>query len=136
MIFALASCLASLAAKGQTPSHDTFTFTTTTPAETRHINVYKPPGYDTSTDRYPVRYMPDGGLQEEFPRMASALDEGIRAGEVAPLILVGIENTERRRDMTGPTTVASDKAIAPCVGGSAVFRVHCEAARSGDRPPL
>jgi Putative esterase len=30
--------------------------------------------------------------------------------------------TERRRDMTGPTEVASDKAIAPRVGGSAAFR--------------
>jgi predicted alpha/beta superfamily hydrolase len=121
-IFALALCIASLAAHAQAPPADTFTLTTTIPAETRHINVYKPPGYDASSDRYPVLYMPDGGLQEDFPHVAKALDEGIRAGEIQPLILVGIENTERRRDMTGPTTVASDKAIAPRVGGSAVFR--------------
>ena len=122
MIFALALSILSLAAQAQTPPHDTFTLSTTAPAETRHINVYKPPGYDVSSDRYPVLYMPDGGLEEDFPHVAKALDEGIRAGEIAPLILVGIENTERRRDMTGPTTVASDKAIAPRVGGSAVFR--------------
>jgi predicted alpha/beta superfamily hydrolase len=122
MFLALALSIASLTARAQTPPHDTFTLTTTTPAETRHLNVYKPPGYDTSTDRYPVLYMPDGGLQEDFPHVAKALDEGIRAGEIQPLILVGIENTERRRDMTGPTTVASDKAIAPRVGGSSVFR--------------
>ena len=104
------------------PTLDSFVLAATAPAETRHINVYKPPGYDASTDRYPVLYMPDGGLQEDFPHVAKALDEGIRAGEIQPLLLVGIENTERRRDMTGPTTVASDKAIAPRVGGSAVFR--------------
>jgi predicted alpha/beta superfamily hydrolase len=121
-LLALALSIASLTARAQTPPHDTFTLTTTAPAETRHLNVYKPPGYDTSTDRYPVLYMPDGGLQEDFPHVAKALDEGIRAGEIQPLILVGIENTERRRDMTGPTEVASDKAIAPRVGGSAVFR--------------
>ncbi|WP_213948449.1 alpha/beta hydrolase-fold protein [Luteibacter sp. dw_328] len=121
-LLALALSIASLTARAQTPPHDTFTLTTTAPAETRHLNVYKPPGYDTSTDRYPVLYMPDGGLQEDFPHVAKALDEGIRAGEIQPLILVGIENTERRRDMTGPTTVASDKAIAPRVGGSSVFR--------------
>jgi predicted alpha/beta superfamily hydrolase len=121
-IFALALSILSLAAQAQTPPHDAFTLTTTTPAETRYINVYKPPGYDASNDRYPVLYMPDGGLQEDFPHVAKALDEGIRAGEIQPLILVGIENTERRRDMTGPTTIASDKAIAPRVGGSAVFR--------------
>jgi predicted alpha/beta superfamily hydrolase len=122
MIFALATGILSLSAHAQASGQDAFTLITTTPAETRHINVYKPPGYDGSSDRYPVLYMPDGGLQEDFPHVAKALDEGIRAGEIQPLILVGIENTERRRDMTGPTTVASDKAIAPRVGGSAVFR--------------
>jgi predicted alpha/beta superfamily hydrolase len=121
-IVALTLAVLSLTAHAQTPPHDAFTLTTTTPAETRRINVYKPPGYDGSSDRYPVLYMPDGGLQEDFPHVAKALDEGIRAGEIQPLILVGIENTERRRDMTGPTTVASDKTIAPRVGGSAVFR--------------
>ena len=39
-----------------------------------------------------------------------------------PFILVGIENTARRRDLTGPTTSAEDKKIAPKVGGSAAFR--------------
>jgi predicted alpha/beta superfamily hydrolase len=38
------------------------------------------------------------------------------------VIVVGIENTERRRDMTGPTEVAEDRKIAPHVGGSAPFR--------------
>jgi predicted alpha/beta superfamily hydrolase len=121
-IVALTLAVLSLTAHAQTPPHDAFTLTTTTPAETRHINVYKPPGYDGSSDRYPVLYMPDGGLQEDFPHVAKALDEGIRAGEIQPLILVGIENTERRRDMTGPTSVESDKKIALRVGGSAGFR--------------
>jgi predicted alpha/beta superfamily hydrolase len=39
-----------------------------------------------------------------------------------PFLLVGIENTERRRDMTGPTENEKDKKIAPRVGGSAAFR--------------
>jgi predicted alpha/beta superfamily hydrolase len=39
-----------------------------------------------------------------------------------PFILVGIENTERRRDMTGPTTNDADRKIAPRIGGSATFR--------------
>jgi hypothetical protein len=43
-------------------------------------------------------------------------------GTMRPFILVGIENTERRRDMTGPTEVADDRKIAPRVGGSAAFR--------------
>ena len=39
-----------------------------------------------------------------------------------PFLLVGIENTERRRDMTGPTDDPEDRKIAPRVGGSAAFR--------------
>ena len=73
-------------------------------------------------DSYPVLYMLDGGLDEDFPHVARDVDTAIRAGEMRPMIVVGIENTERRRDMTGPTTVASDRAIAPHVGGSVAFR--------------
>ncbi|WP_313230563.1 alpha/beta hydrolase-fold protein [Stenotrophomonas acidaminiphila] len=54
--------------------------------------------------------------------MAATVDAGIRAGRIAPLLVVGIENTQRRRDMTGPTQVDSDRRIAPVVGGSAAFR--------------
>lgn len=104
------------------PHSEGFTLVAKAPTETRHINVYTPPGYDASNERYPVLYMPDGGLQEDFPHVAATLDQGIRAGEIRPVILVGIENTERRRDMTGPTTVAEDRKIAPHVGGSAAFR--------------
>ncbi|RYZ31829.1 MAG: alpha/beta hydrolase, partial [Myxococcaceae bacterium] len=90
--------------------------------ETRRLNVYTPPGYDTAEAmRYPVLYMPDGGEQEDFPHVAATLDTAIRAGEVRPFILVGIENTERRRDMTGPTQVDEDRKIAARVGGSAAF---------------
>ena len=104
------------------PSFESFTLPTVAPTETRHIHVYTPPGYAESRESLPVLYMPDGGLEEDFPHVARTLDEGIRAGEIRPLILVGIENTERRRDMTGPTTVAEDRTIAPRVGGSARFR--------------
>ena len=42
--------------------------------------------------------------------------------EKREMLVVGIENTERRRDLTGPTREARDLAIAPRVGGSAAFR--------------
>lgn len=91
--------------------------------ETRRITVYTPPGYAADpTARYPVLYLPDGGLAEDFPHVASTIDRAIRDRRMRALILVGIENTQRRRDMTGPTEVAEDRAIAPQVGGSAAFR--------------
>jgi hypothetical protein len=105
------------------PPHQSFTLESATLQETRRINVYTPPGYEArKAARYPVLYMPDGGLQEDFPHIATTIDTAIRAGEMRPVILVGIENTERRRDMTGPTEVAEDRKIAPRVGGSAAFR--------------
>ncbi|AEI65101.1 putative esterase [Corallococcus macrosporus] len=105
------------------PPHQTFTLESTRMKEARHITVYLPPGYAASPEaRFPVLYMPDGGLKEDFPHLATTVDAAIRAGELRPLIIVGIENTLRRRDMTGPTTVASDREVAPVVGGSAEFR--------------
>jgi predicted alpha/beta superfamily hydrolase len=103
--------------------HRTWTIASKVLGETRRIHVYTPPGYDTAAgNRYPVLYVPDGGLAEDFPHVTSDIDAAIRAGEMPPIVVVGIENTERRRDMTGPTNVETDKQIAPHVGGSAAFR--------------
>jgi predicted alpha/beta superfamily hydrolase len=105
------------------PAHQTFTLKSAKLKESRRINVYLPPGYDAAgSTRYPVLYMPDGGMKEDFPHVATTVDTAIRAGELRPMLVVGIENTERRRDMTGPTKVDTDRKIAPRVGGSAAFR--------------
>jgi hypothetical protein len=90
--------------------------------EVRRINVWTPPGYTPRGRRFPVLYMPDGGVEEDFPHVVATVDSAVRAGEMRPVIVVGIENTQRRRDMTGPTRIARDSAIAPRVGGSAAFR--------------
>ena len=101
---------------------ETFTIQSATLSETRRINVYLPSGYATSTNRLPVLYMPDGGMAEDFLHVAGLLQVSIGNETMRPFILVGIENTERRRDLTGPTQNAEDKKIAPHVGGSAAFR--------------
>jgi predicted alpha/beta superfamily hydrolase len=105
------------------PAHDTFTVASRALGETRLVNVYTPPAYRTSAAaRFPVLYMPDGGVDEDFPHVVNTVDSLIALGKIRPLIVVGIPNTERRRDLTGPTRVSSDSAIAPRVGGSAAFR--------------
>lgn len=118
----VALAVPALAAEEPAPPHTTFTMESKAVAETRRINVYTPPGYETGSARFPVLYMPDGGMQEDFPHLSTTIDTAIRAGEMRPLILVGIENTERRRDVTGPTEVEEDRKIAPRVGGSVAFR--------------
>ncbi|RZK30490.1 MAG: alpha/beta hydrolase [Hymenobacter sp.] len=101
----------------------TFTLPSAALRETRRINVYVPPGYaDSAAARLPVLYMPDGGLGEDFLHVAGLVQVLTSNGTMRPFILVGIENTARRRDLTGPTTSADDKKIAPQVGGSAAFR--------------
>ena len=104
------------------PQHDTFKIQSTSLGETRVVCVWIPPEYSDTQNSYPVLYMPDGGIKEDFPHIANTLAELIAAGSVPPMILVGIENTDRRRDLTGPSDVASDAKIAPLSDGSSVFR--------------
>jgi len=101
---------------------ETFTLESKVLGETRRINVYFPPGYAGTELRVPVLYMPDGGIAEDFLHVAGLVQVGVGNETMRPFLLVGIENTERRRDMTGPTNNAEDKKIAPRVGGSAAFR--------------
>lgn len=105
------------------PVHDSFSVQSRILGEGRAVNVWTPPGYDRSaTTRWPVLYMPDGGIDEDFPHVVNTVDSLLKRGAIRPVIVVGIPNTQRRRDLTGPTTVKADSAIAPKVGGSAAFR--------------
>lgn len=90
--------------------------------EKRVINVYVPPDYATSQERYAVLYMPDGGMKEDFPHVVGSVDVSIKNGIIRPVIVVGVENTERRRDLPGPTTVPSEMKAAPHAGGNDRFR--------------
>jgi uncharacterized protein len=116
---------ADLPAMDSILAHDSFTVHSTVLSEARPINVYMPPQYRAAANgagRFPVLYMPDGGLDEDFPHVTHMVDSLIARGVIRPVIVVGVPNTERRRDLTGPTRVKSDSAIAPHVGGSAAFR--------------
>lgn len=102
---------------------ETFTIDSNVLGESRRINVYRPSPYGLAADApLPVLYMPDGGIQEDFLHVAGLVQVLSGNGTMRPFLLVGIENTERRRDMTGPTNNAEDRKIAPRVGGSAKFR--------------
>jgi predicted alpha/beta superfamily hydrolase len=102
---------------------ETFTVVSKALGETRRINVYLPPAYtEAPGTRFPVLYMLDGGLHEDFLHVAGLVQVSVGNGTMRPFVLVGIENTERRRDMTGPTDNDEDKKIAPRVGGSEPFR--------------
>lgn len=100
---------------------DSWTIASTALGEQRRINVYRPAGIAADAP-LPVLYMPDGGLAEDFLHVAGLVQVGAANMTMRPFLLVGIENTERRRDLTGPTDVAKDRTIAPRVGGSQAYR--------------
>lgn len=76
-------------------------------AKDRDVLVYLPPGYDSNRpQRYPVLYLHDGqnlfdGATSFVPGMEWRVDETaqelINAGEIEPLIIVGIYNTGEQR---------------------------------------
>lgn len=124
VLFVLLSACSNASQQQQDPipPHETFTITSKHIGETRTINVWLPLEYTSGTDSIAVLYMADGGIKEDFPHIANTLADLIKRKAIAPMILVGIENTQRRRDLSGFTTVAEDKKIAPVVGGSEKFR--------------
>jgi predicted alpha/beta superfamily hydrolase len=86
---------------------------------TRHVEIWLPPGYDSSsTRRYPVLYMSDG--QNLFdPRIANTgvdwgVDEAVvrlvRRGVIPPIIVVGVWNTADRGPEYSPWQRAPEYA--------------------------
>lgn len=120
--FVLFSCSKQTSSPDSIPDHVTFKMPSVQIGEDRVINVWTPKSYVNSADSLDVMYMADGGIQEDFPHIANTLEKLIQEKKIKPIILVGIENTQRRRDLSGPTEVEKDKEIAPVVGGSAKFR--------------
>lgn len=112
-----------VAATDSTPAYETFTIASTAIGEPRPVNVHLPAGYEAAAnDSFQVLYMPDGGLHEDFVHIVHAVDSLTAAGAIRPAIVVGIPNTERRRDLTGPTRFQADSAMAPHLGGAGSFR--------------
>ncbi len=104
------------------PTHDSFTIESGVLGEKRVITVWTPPEYNQSSESFPVLYMLDGGVKEDFPHIANTVASMVADKKIAPVILVGIENTQRRRDLTGPSDIEADEKIAPITDGSTKFR--------------
>ncbi len=71
--------------------------------EERSIIVRVPPSYSRGTNKYPLVYMLDGH-EPHLMMMAGILDQQSSAGRIPEMILVGIQNTDRTRDLTPTKT--------------------------------
>lgn len=73
--------------------------------EKRSINVYYPEGYNPDSAKlYPVIYLLDGGMDEDFLNVVGTVQfcNFPWVGFLEPSIVVGIPNTDRQRDLTFP----------------------------------
>lgn len=122
IVILLSNCSSPAKITDEVPKHDHFTLESKFVNETRVINVWKTDNYEDGNKSYPVLYMPDGGIKEDFPHIANTIAKLIKEKKIPEIILVGIENTVRGRDLTGFSEVEADAKYCPLTDGAKDFR--------------
>lgn len=114
---------ASAFAQGrQIPGVTSLTLKSSVLGEERAILVRTPVGYETNKQSYPVLYMTDGDAH--IAHTSSSVEFLARNGRMSELIVVGITNTDRTRDLTptkGVQTGATGAPQFPTAGGADNF---------------
>jgi predicted alpha/beta superfamily hydrolase len=87
--------------------------------EDRVILVRTPPGYEANKLAYPVLYMTDGDAH--IGHTASTIEFLARNGRMPEMIVVGITNTDRTRDLTPTKATGPNAAQFPTAGGADNF---------------
>ena len=104
------------------PNINQFTIKSTVLGEDRRILVRTPANYDTNKATYPVMYMTDGDAH--MAHTSGSIDFLARQGRMSELILVGIPNTDRTRDLSPSkpsNTGATGAPQFPTAGGADKF---------------
>jgi uncharacterized protein len=87
--------------------------------ENRRVLVHLPEDYQETHKRYPVLYLLDA--ENQFLHSVGIVQFLADNGRIPDLIVVGITNTDRDRDLTPPTTVEKDIRESPTGGGAGHF---------------
>lgn len=88
----------------------------------RTINVWVPPGYAEGDARYPVLYVIDGGLGQDFLHITGLAQLGALSWQTQEMIVVGVETVDRRRELAFPIERDAElKREYPTAGESAKF---------------
>ncbi len=85
--------------------------------EARPLLIYTPDGYEQSSATYPVIYLLDG--DGHLLHTAGATQFLARNGKMPEVIIVGLPNTDRTRDLT-PALSTPDERF-PTAGGADTF---------------
>ena len=123
-VFALLVLVSSSASAQVPPGATSFKINSAVLGEERTILVRVPVGYETNKLSYPVLYMTDGNAH--IGHTSSTIEFLARNGRMSEMIVVGIINTDRTRDLSPThvtTTVAGgDSALQfPTSGGADKF---------------
>ena len=86
------------------------------------INVYLPDGYAEGSGGYPVLYLIDGGLDQDFHHVVGTTALNALWGRSQPVIVVGIQTDDRRAELIGDKGNAEERNLFPTAGDSAKFR--------------
>lgn len=86
--------------------------------EPRRVMVYKPRGYDQSATRYPVLYLLDGDAH--LLHTGGIVDFLSRNGRMPEMLVVGVPNTDRTRDLT-PALAGDPPPNFPTAGAADAF---------------
>lgn len=98
------------------------TIKSTVLGEERTVLVRTPVGYETNKISYPVLYMTDGDAH--MGHTSGTVDFLTRNGRMSDLIVVGVTNTDRTRDLTPVKSTAKNAAgelQSPTSGGADNF---------------
>src|SRR5215211_5875111 len=123
-VFALLVLVSSAATAQVPPGVTAIKINSAVLGEERTILVRVPQGYETNKQRYPVLYMTDGNAH--IGHTSSTIEFLARNGRMSEMIVVGINNTDRTRDLSPThvtTTVAGGGSALqfPTSGGSDKF---------------
>lgn len=100
-----------------------FTFKSAVMGTERTINIYLPATYDRdSTARFPILYVIDGGVTQDFQHIAGLANLGGLSGMYPDMIVVGVETKDRQHELTTPTTRKDYLKEIPTLGGASTFR--------------
>lgn len=90
----------------------------------REINVWLPPSYSKGTKRYPVLYVIDGGLAQDFHHISGLAQLGTINRNYVELIVVGIKTENRFMELTSDPKDPRYVAKPARAGKSNLFMKH------------
>lgn len=88
----------------------------------RKLAIYLPPSYANGKKSYPVLYLIDGGVDQDFLHVAGTTTLNSMWGRSQEAIVVGIATIDRRKELVGPTQSAELLKQYPTAGHSGDFR--------------